>query len=397
MIRIAAISDTHEDERASCAGKIVLGPDGINIRAADRRRCFRSAVDGAIERKVNLILHGGDLFEGEQSRNRPKPTPTEYVAVERELDRAADFAPTVVPGDNHGMSGGPTEEHAIAPLAGRHPRLFVCLRPDLLNLETKAGRVQVAVLPFPQKSILLAKEEYAGIPPETVNQLIGEKLAAILRGFRARLDASLPSICLTHMMLREAVFGSDRGPETGTLMLSAEAFDGFDLVVSGDVHRHQMIGKRILIPGGTDRTDFGEEHEAKGWCYVELDGPGAVPRVELVETPARRFVTLSPGDIQETDPAEYLAHDLTTMPILRVKGRVSQEEYDTLHPFLARWREIPTFSGRSWKSPAPPGARREHARGSVSSGRPGMLVYCQWQDGPVAGAARGASGDCGSL
>ena len=342
MIRVGVISDTHEDERATCAGKIILGPDGINIRAADRRRCFQAAVQGAIDREVDLILHAGDPFE------RPKPTPAEYVAVELCLDRAADHAPTILVACNHGMNQSSTEQHAIAPLAARHFSLFVCLRPDFLTLATKAGLVQIAILPFPQKSVLLAKDEYQGLSPESVNQIIAEKLSAIIRGFRARLDPKLPSILLTHMMIKEAIFGEDQAAQFGMLAMSAEDFEGFDLIVAGDIHRHQIIGDRLVIPGSTDRCSFGEEHEAKGWCYIELDGPGAVPRVELVETPARRYITWVPDNIRD----EGLLHqalmeyreDLKTCPVFRVKGQVSQEEYDALQPFLARWREIPTFS-----------------------------------------------------
>lgn len=339
MLKIGVLSDSHIDERASCGGKIVLNADGRNIRSLDRERCLGAAVQGAIDRGVDLILHAGDLFE------RPKPTPAEYVAVEQCLDRAADHAPTVLVGCNHGMSQSPTEWHAIAPLAGRHDALFVCLRPEFLTLNTKSGMVHVVVLPFPQKSILLAKEEYQGLSPEAVNQIIAEKLVTIVRGFRARLDPQIPSVLLTHIMVKEAVFGEDQGPETGTLMMSADDFADIDLVIAGDIHRHQIIGERLVIPGSTDRCSFGEENEAKGWCYIELDGPGAVPRVELVETPARRYITFSPEEIGTLAVEEIATpfDDLATMPILRIKGKVTQEAYDILAPLLARWREIPTF------------------------------------------------------
>ncbi len=341
MIRIAAISDTHIDEKATAGGKLVLGSDGRSIRAVDRERCLKHAIEGAIERKVDLIIHGGDLFE------RPKPTPAEYVIAEEALDMTMGLCPVALCGDNHGMSQSPTEKHALAPLAGQQANVWVVLRPDLLLIETKSGMVQVAVLPFPQKSLLLTKEEYAGLSPEAANQVIGEKLIAIVRALRVRLDPALPSILVSHMLIREAVFGSDRSPDASMLSMSAQDFEGFDVVIVGDIHRHQIVGERLVIPGSTDRCDFGEEHEPKGWCYIELDGPGAVPRVELIETPARQFTTWNPEEIADEGLLGQVileAQDLSICPIFRVKGRVSNEEYAALSPLLARWREIPTFS-----------------------------------------------------
>lgn len=330
MLRIGILSDTHLDSKATAAGKIVLDADGRNVRDLDRERCLNAAIDGMIERDVDLILHAGDLFD------HPRPTPAEYVAAETALDRAAEHAWTVLIGDNHGLAPSPTERHSIAPLAGRHERLIVSLRPEIKRFVTKRGDVQVALLPFPSKALLLAKDEYTGLSPEAVNALLADKLRAVIRGLRAQLMPGIPSILLTHLLIREAIFGDEQSADCGMFAVSAEAFDGFDLVVAGDVHRHQWIGERILIPGSTDRCSFGEELEPKGWCYVEMDYPYTIPTVEFVETPARRYCTLSVDELLHSEPYPEI--------IYRIKATLSQEEYDALQPELARWRQCPLFS-----------------------------------------------------
>jgi DNA repair exonuclease SbcCD nuclease subunit len=292
-----------------------------------------------IERDVDLILHGGDLID------HARPTPAEYCIAERALDRAAKQAWTVLVGCNHMMSQSATEQHGIAPLDGRHDRLLIALKPSLRTLSTKAGNIQIATLPFPQRSLLQSKDEHTGKSPAEIHRLIADKLASIVRELRASLDPSIPSLILTHMLTMEAVFGTDQSADFGMLAMRVEDFEGFDLAVAGDVHRHQMIGDRFLIPGSSDRISFGEEHEPKGWCCVEIDGPGAVPRVELVETPARRYLTLTPDQLQDgTLFSQFEDAPLETVPIVRVKGTVSQEELDLLQPFLATWRQIPTWS-----------------------------------------------------
>lgn len=344
MIRLAHIADTHIDSEARVHGKIVLGPDGRNIRAQDRLRCFRAAVEGAIARGCHLVLHAGDLFE----RNRP--TPAEYCEAEEILDRlTAARIPCVLIADNHGSTESATERHGIEPLVGR-PGLYVSVRAELLGIETAAGPVQVATLPSPRRSIVAAKEEFKGLSPEAVNGLISEKLRAIIRSFRARLDPSLPAILMFHGKIIGAWL-NDLQQATGSdqVALTPEDLAEFDYVALGDFHGCQQVAPNAWYSGATDRTSFNEECQAKGWLCVDLkqnDEGLTVPIVTFIEMQtARCYCTLGPENLTDFVLASARAHaqDLATCPIYRLKGHVSQEDYDALQPLLARWREIPTF------------------------------------------------------
>lgn len=352
MIRLAHCADTHLDAEAKVNGKTVLGPDGKNIRSEDRIRCFRAAAEGAIERGCNLFLHAGDLFE------RNKPTPAEYCAAQEIFDLILEHMPVVACADNHGSVESTTERHAIEPLRGRHPNLHIVTRPLIVQIvrhETHLfgpGKrslevrdpVQVAVLPSPRRSIVAAKDEFKGLSPEGVNALISDKLRAIIRSFRARLDPALPAILMFHGRVQGAWL-TDLQQATGgdQIALMPEDFEGFDYTALGDFHGYQQVGERAWYSGATDRTSFNEEHQAKGWICAELmeHTVGKTVVHEFVETPARRYVTYSSEELPE-NPCYYA--DVSEAPIYRVKGRVSQEEYDALAPVLAKWREIPTFS-----------------------------------------------------
>lgn len=340
MIRLAHVSDTHLDGDARVNGKIVLGPDGQNIRAEDRIRCFRAAAQGAIERGCNLFLHAGDLFE------RNKPTPSEYCAATEILDLLVQHMPVVAVADNHGSVESVSERHAVEPLIGRSPHLYIYIRPELQIISTEEGLVQVATLPSPRRSIVAAKEEFKGLSPEGVNALISDKLRAIIRGFRARLDPALPAILMFHGRVQGAWL-TDLQQATGSeqIALMPEDFEGWDYVALGDFHGYQQVGDRAWYSGATDRTSFNEEHQAKGWICAELMEHTAGKTVvhELVETPARRYLTLHPQDLQAPWVPVWNERPMEEVPILRVKGRVSQGEYDALQPILAKWREIPTF------------------------------------------------------
>lgn len=345
MIRLAHVADTHLDAEAKVSGRIVLGPDGKNIRSEDRIRCFRSAAEGAVKRGCQLFLHAGDVFE------RNKPTPAEYCDAEELFDLIVSKMPCVVCADNHSAVESATERHGIEPLAGRHPNLHVSVRPELLTILTASGAVQVATLPSPRRSIVAAKDEFKGLSPEAVNALISDKLRAIIRGFRARLDPALPAILMFHGRVQGAWL-TDLQQATGSeqIALMPEDFEGWDYVALGDFHGYQQVAPNAWYSGATDRTSANEEHQAKGWILATIpdayrDGSRNGLMHEFIETPARRYRTIFPGELSSKALFEEMEDcPLETLPIVRVKGKIAQEDYDAISPFLATWRQIPTFS-----------------------------------------------------
>jgi exonuclease SbcD len=67
---------------------------------------------------------------------------------------------------------------------------------------------------------------------------------------------------------------------------------GYDAIVAGHFHKHQVLSRDPLIAyaGAPYRTDFGEQHQEKGYLIVDLEA-GEHAAFDFVPTPARRFVT----------------------------------------------------------------------------------------------------------
>ena len=130
-----------------------------------------------------------------------------------------------------------------------------------------------------------------------------------------------------------------RAYDYGEIVLSPTDFAGWDYVALGDFHRCQSVAPNAWYSGSTDRCDFGEEANTVGWLCVEMDGQGKLPRVEFVPTPARRFRTLLPNS---QEGLQLTTSDPDT--IYRVKGAVTQAEYDAMQPLLTHWRGNPLFS-----------------------------------------------------
>lgn len=259
MKKLAFIADSHFDESSRFEETIRLH-DWI---AEDLRG-----------RKVDLIVHGGDVFER-------KSTPTERIAVANWLRATAEIAPVVIVRGNH---------DALGDLA-----IFRSLRTKhSITVEEAAGvhlvrGIAIAAVAWPRKAHLLARLEGGH---EESEQAAGDAMRAVLRGLGAELaEHDGPRILAMHAMVRGSVTSVGQ-PLVGCdleLGLDDLALAGPHFVALGHIHAHQdwMHGDLpIVYPGSPRRTAFGEVEE-KGYLLVDLDGEGSAlwERVIVPATP----------------------------------------------------------------------------------------------------------------
>lgn len=402
MLRICHSADWHLNAAATCAGTLVRTEAGENLRWVDQQRVVSSFVDGAIAWACDVAVIAGDIFDG------PKPGPAEIVFAQRALGRLADEMDVVVIPGNHDMAVGgapsPVETLSVG------TRIHVLTRPQRITLACGEPEqpVQFAALPFPSKSSLLVREEYAGLSPEAVNAIVSEKLRAIVRGLRAQCDPRLAAVLVAHLPIVGAALNESVLAGQEHISPTAEDLEGWDYVALGDLHMAQQVSPRVFYSGSLDRLNFGEEHNEPAWTCVELDCPHAVPaegqRFSLglaqFPTPAREFITYSLSDLRTEigEPGGVRDMGLDRLPIIRVQDRVSQEDYDAAQTLLAKWRQVPTFS-EALEITRQTSARSEAMHGDLApeaalvewaklNGREADLVTLMGMHREIAGAGR---------
>lgn len=207
--------------------------------------------------EVDLVVHGGDVFD------RPRvPASLVYQAFEP-LARVADrgIPVFVVPG-NHERSRIPHERMAS------HAGIHVFDRPRTFRLQVAGHDVALSGFPF-------ARRVRDAFP----------KLLASTGWLDGGARAEIRLLCL-HQCFEGATVGpSDFTFRRGRDVVQARDLPrGFGAVVSGHIHRHQVLttdlGGRgvpcpVLYPGSVERTAFAEMGEAKGYLRLAL-GAGAV-------------------------------------------------------------------------------------------------------------------------
>ncbi len=304
-MKILHLSDIHIGS-GFCHGRV--NPlTGLNTRLEDFVKTLSLCIDRALNGGVDLVLFGGDAF--------PNATPAPYVqeAFANQFRRLVDAdIPTVLLVGNHdqhsqGLGGASLNIYRTLAVPG-----FVV--GDTLTthrISTRNGDIQIITLPWLTRSTLMTRQETQGSSLAEVNQLLTERLQVVIEGEIRRLDPSIPTVLLAHLMADNATLGAERLLAVGkgfTLPLSLLTRSCFDYVALGHVHKHQNLNKSndppVIYPGSIERVDFSEEKEDKGYVMIELER-GKV-NWEFCPLPVRIFRTIEVDLSKHDDPQAAL-------------------------------------------------------------------------------------------
>ena len=312
-IKILHLSDIHLG--STTHGK-VNPQTGLNTRLEDFISALTICIDRAINEPADLVLFGGDAF--------PDATPPPLVqqAFAKQFRRLADAGiPTILlvgNHDQHSQGVGGTSLAIYRSLAV--PNFTVGDTIATHRITTNAGEIQIITLPCITLSTLLTKSETEGFSMTEVSQLLIDRLQVVIEGEIRQLDPPLPTILLAHVMVDTATYGAERFLAAGkgfTIPLSMLTREAFDYVALGHVHRHQILATQPLVvyPGSIERVDFGEENEAKGYCWLEVE-KGKI-KFEICPIPTRAFRTIEIDVTQSEDPQGKLLKAIQ-------KGKIDQ-------------------------------------------------------------------------
>ncbi len=303
MIKILHLSDIHMGS-GFCHGRI--NPNtGINTRLEDFSLALRRCVDSAIANQVDLVLFGGDAF--------PDATPPPYIqqAFAKEICRLVEASiPTVLLVGNHdqhsqGVGGASLCIYRTLGVPG----FIVGDTLTTHHIQTRSGPVQVVTLPWLTRSTLLTRSETQGLSMGEVSALLLDRLRVVLEGEIRKLDQTIPTVLLAHLMTDTARYGAEQFLAVGkgfTVPMAILARACFDYVALGHVHRYQEVCKSPLAiyPGSIERVDFSEEAEEKGYLLVDVEKGQAT--AQFCPLPARVFQTLSVDLTKEKRPQAAL-------------------------------------------------------------------------------------------
>jgi DNA repair protein SbcD/Mre11 len=268
-MQILFLSDTH------------LGYDAPLRPQIERRRRgddfyenYFTALKPAFDAKVDLVVHGGDMFF--RSKVHPSIVEKAFAPLLRIADQGIPVI--IVPG-NHERSNIPQS------LLERHPGIIVFHQPKTHIFSLRGHRIAIA--------------GFANIRQDPRSLFKDELLKT---GWNSG-SADVRLLCM-----HQAVEGAQVGVQNFTFRSGADVIRGSDIpsglhaVLSGHIHRHQVLtqdleGRKlaapVFYPGSTERTSFAEREETKGYLILAISPQEKnVIKYKFVPLPARPMVDL---------------------------------------------------------------------------------------------------------
>lgn len=255
-VKALVLSDTHlglDMPQRPRTNRLRRGPDFF--------RNLERALDIGLEERVDLVIHGGDLFH--RSRVRTDWVLSAIDLVRKVTERDIPFV--VVPG-NHERSAIPLR------LLWTDPRFLVFDDPRTRVFSFRGTRLAIAGFPFRRRSV---REEFPGL----VRRTDWESVPCDIR-----------LLCM-----HQTVEGARVGPAGFTFRAGRDVVparsipSSFAAVLAGHIHRAQILrrgldgrplGAPVLYPGSTERTSLAERLEPKGCVLLELAPGGGKGRIE---------------------------------------------------------------------------------------------------------------------
>ena len=316
-------------------------------RMQDFLDAFDSLVDYAVEERVDAVIFAGDAYKARE------PSQTHQREFARRIRRLSEAGvATFLLVGNHDLPNAEARAHAleifrtldVPNVTVGDAGWFERNGPAPPTLETRAGPLQVAFVPWPQPSRLLANSEEAqGASIEQLHKLIERAISDLVAAQAERLDPAIPAILACHLSLSDRLVAEDGASEvwmqSGTVPrvpLSALHLDNFDYVALGHHHNARELNSQppCWYSGALQEVDFGDARAAKGFIMLEFDATkprgsrlDGAPRLQRV--PSRPFVSIVVKP-READPnaeiLEAIAQRDLADAIVKVEAHLTRDQ-----------------------------------------------------------------------
>ncbi len=265
-LRVLLLADTHlgfDHPLKPRVRRRHRGPDFV----ANLDRALAPALEG----RVHLVLHGGDVF------HTPRvPASIVTHAIDR-FRRVAERVPVVVVAGNH--------ERSVIPmrLCWGADGLHILDEPSTIVLNAAGRRVAISGFPFSRTDL---RRTFSDLVDATGWRTAGADIRLLL--------------------MHHTVEGATVGPADYTFRRGRDVVPGrrlpagFDAILSGHIHRAQVLERGldgrpfpcpVIYPGSIERTSFAERDEPKSTTHLIWSDRGDLT-IERCPLPARPMTTI---------------------------------------------------------------------------------------------------------
>jgi DNA repair protein SbcD/Mre11 len=276
---------------------------------------YARALAPALAGEVDIVVHAGDVFD------RLSVVPTLAYQAFEPLRRIADMGiPVLIVPGNHERSKLPHLRFA------QHPNVHVFAAPRTVVIDAGGLRIAFSGFPYERHDV---RSRFTTLVEQTA---------------WSQHPADVRILCVHHCIEGATVGPADYMFTTASdVIRTADIPPAFDVVLSGHIHRHQVLTDHldgrplqtpVIYPGSIERTALAEIGEAKG--FMSLTCSADAPRVRWAfhELPTRPMIRkeltaerLTPAELRAAVEAIMDAAPSDAVLSIRVAGTLTHEHW----------------------------------------------------------------------
>lgn len=158
---------------------------------------------------------------------------------------------------------------------------------------------------------------------------------------KMNIDPGRRNVLITHQFVTGAVTSESEDTNVGGLdNVDASAFEGFDYVALGHLHRPQDCGdERIRYSGSPLKYSFSEVNDVKSLTVITLEGKGVMKREMIPLTPLHDWHDLK-GTYDELTSREFYAGRPWTEDFVRITLTDENDVQDAIGKLRTIYRNL---------------------------------------------------------
>lgn len=292
-----------------------MRPNQLEDRRRQIAEQFGKVVDHAIEEDADLFLHCGDLFDMPNPRNPP----VSYVG--RKLVELAkhDIRTFLVVG-NHDKPKMTTGAGGSSP-----QQIFDAF--EVSRVFRDGSQIETYTVEVDGHTVAVSGISHNPLLDGGADPLQGKEIDG---------DADV-SILLAHCGVEGHLANRTNEPVISHASIDAV---GADVLCSGHIHKpadFRIGDKQVVVPGGTERMEFGEIDRDTGFYELTYDGDAVEAEYVALEPQPMHDETVSANDLTGENPTQTvleLVNDRSTenqLFKLRLEGTLTREQYHRLN------------------------------------------------------------------
>lgn len=296
-MKIGIIGDTHFGAGYNL-GKIDSATQ-LNTRLLDFSKTFNYIVDEFCSRNVRVAILTGDIFETRH------PTSTQLntfsKCIQRAINKGLEIVMVV---GNHDQQR--TVSTTTIDIFNSLETPGVSVYPDfgIHKIKDKDKVINCVLMPYRDRRMMGA---------ETNDEAV-KKIANKLNELCVNLSGQ--KIIVGHFMMDKSVTGEN--PDSfsiNELILPLSIFKGFDAVIMGHVHKHDVLSRDppIIYSGSMEKVSFGEKNHKKIAIVLDTDN---IKNPEIINTPVRNLYEMN---FDYTEVEKLFKNQITDKIILDIE------------------------------------------------------------------------------